>query len=258
MISAFTGKSVNDEDGFPLCSSAPPVVKNFRRSASFELRASSCRLLLRHAVQRAESPDQIAGIDRHDLARRKHIRESVERDAIVRIVEHRYQHRAIRDIKIGVAGGQLPAFKYDRTRQRNFDDLKLLSIGSARIFQTPQARMQGGIIVTLLILLNHRDHGIRSDEAGDVIDVAVSVIPGDSAIQPDDGLHAKIVGEQMFISGAIHGRVTLLSRRQQTLLSGDESATSVDVDRSALEHNAVFFAEREYRSEEHTSELQSP
>src|ERR1019366_10696530 len=27
---------------------------------------------------------------------------------------------------------------------------------------------------------------------------------------------------------------------------GDESATSVDVDRSALEHNAVFFAEREY------------
>src|SRR5208282_4377504 len=111
---------------------------------------------------------------------------------------------------------------------------------------TAQVGMQGRVIFALLILLNHRDHSIRSDEAGDVIDVAVSVVAGDPAIKPDDGRRTKIVGEQLFIRCAVHGRVTLLSRRQQTLLSGDESATSVDVDRSALEHNAVFFAEREY------------
>ena len=55
--------------------------------------------------------------------------------------------------------------------------------------------MQRRIIFAQLILLDHRDHGIRSDKAGNVIDVAVSVVAGDAAVEPDDGLHSKIVGK---------------------------------------------------------------
>src|ERR1700694_5830511 len=122
MISAFTGKSVNDEDGScwlaaretasttgdtekhretqgkensfctPLCSSVCPVVKHL----TSRLRVSSFWLLLRHAVQRPKSPDQIAAIDRYDFARWEDLGERVERDAIVRIIEDRHKHGAIR------------------------------------------------------------------------------------------------------------------------------------------------------------------
>src|SRR5208282_2291054 len=88
---------------------------------------ASCRLLLRHAVQRTESPDQIARIDRHDFASGENFRERVERNSIIRIVEDRRQHGSIRNIKVGVAGGQLAPFEYDRTRHGNFDDLEFLS-----------------------------------------------------------------------------------------------------------------------------------
>src|SRR6266852_2395633 len=84
----------------------------------------SRRLLLRHTVQRPESPDQIAGVYWHHFASREQCRERVERNAIVRIVEDGRQHRAIRDIKIGVAGGQPAAFEHDWTRHGNFDDFE--------------------------------------------------------------------------------------------------------------------------------------
>src|ERR1700730_13607285 len=67
------------------------------------LRVSSFWLLLCHTVQSAESPDQIAAVDRYDFACGEKVSEGVERNAIVRIVEDRHQHRAIGDIKIGVA-----------------------------------------------------------------------------------------------------------------------------------------------------------
>src|SRR5438105_2798543 len=72
-----------------------------RQAASLQLiacclpLAAAFRLLLRHAVQRAEPPDQIAAMDADDLAVRKNSGEQVERHAIVRIVEGGDEHDAI-------------------------------------------------------------------------------------------------------------------------------------------------------------------
>src|ERR1700674_388606 len=106
-------------------------------------------------------------------------------------------------------------------RHGNFDDLEFVSSGSAGVFQSAQVRMQGRAVLAPLIRLDHRDHGIGSDEASDVIDVPMSVIAGDAAIEPDDGLRAKIVGEEMLVGGAVHGWVALLSRGEQAFLSGE-------------------------------------
>jgi len=110
------------------------------------------------------------------FARRKKLRQRVERNTVIRIVEDRREHCPIRDIKIGVAGGQLAAFEHDRTRHGNFDDLQLLSLSSARVFQPAEVRVEGRVVFTLLIRLDHGDHSVRTGEAGDVIDVAVSVV----------------------------------------------------------------------------------
>src|ERR1700680_5041472 len=103
-------------------------------------------------------------------------------------------------------------------RHGNFDDLEFVSSGSAGVFQSAQVRMQGRAVLAPLIRLDHRDHGIGSDEASNIIDVPMSVIAGDAAVEPDDGLPPKIVGKPLLIGGEVHGWVAVLSGREQAVL----------------------------------------
>jgi hypothetical protein len=57
-------------------------------------------------VQRALTPDQIQRVQADDGSVRKQVRENVERDAIVRVVEGGDDDRAVRDVEVGVAGRQ--------------------------------------------------------------------------------------------------------------------------------------------------------
>jgi hypothetical protein len=47
-------------------------------------------LLLRHAVDSAQPPDEIAAMDAYYFSLRKQASKNVERDAIVRIIESRH------------------------------------------------------------------------------------------------------------------------------------------------------------------------
>jgi hypothetical protein len=49
----------------------------------------SAGLLLGHAVHGAEAPDQVSGVDGHYLAGGEELSQSVEGDAVVRVVEDR-------------------------------------------------------------------------------------------------------------------------------------------------------------------------
>src|SRR5208337_4288401 len=116
--------------------------------------------------------------------------------------------------------------EHDWTRHGNLDDLQPLPAGSARIFQAAQVRVQGHVVFAPLIRFDHRDHGIGSAETCDVVNVSVGVVAGDAAVEPDDGLCAKIVGEHSLIGRAVHGRVALLCVGEQAFLGGDESAAA--------------------------------
>ena len=90
-----------------------------RRSGAAPLRLTkakslSRRLLLRHAVQRAQPPDEIAAVDADHLALGKQLSQSIQRGAIVGIAKHRHQHQLVGNVKIGIAGGQPLSFKVDR------------------------------------------------------------------------------------------------------------------------------------------------
>ncbi len=60
-------------------------------------------LLLRHAVERAESPDQFDAVDSDDPSVRKALGQGTQRDAVVRIVERRNQNHVVGDVEIRVA-----------------------------------------------------------------------------------------------------------------------------------------------------------
>lgn len=86
------------------------------------------RLLLSHTVHRSKSPDQITAVNGHDLTRGENLRERIESDPVVGPIEDRDEHNFIRDIEIGVTGGQPPAFEDDRLRHGKFDNVQLSSV----------------------------------------------------------------------------------------------------------------------------------
>ena len=88
-----------------------------------------------HAVQRAQTPDQIDAVNADDFAIRKNLRQNVQRHAVVGVVKRRHQHQPIGDIEIRIAGRQPLAAKDDRPRQRQFDNRELLAVQRARGLQ---------------------------------------------------------------------------------------------------------------------------
>ena len=77
----------------------------------------------------------------------------------------------------------------------------------------------------------------RTDEADHVVDVAVGLVGVDAVAQPEDLFAAEIVAEHMLDRAAVHGGVAPLG--QQAHLSREHRALAVDMDRPALEHEAL-------------------
>ena len=88
------------------------------------------------------------------------------------------------------------------------------------------------------IIFDHGDDRIGSDEAGEVVDVAVRVVAEDAAAEPDRVRRAEVVGENFFVVFARHAGVALLHLAEQAFFGGEDGAASVDVDGAAFEHDA--------------------
>ena len=141
------------------------------------------RLLLRHAVQRAQAPDQVHAVDADHFAAGKNLGQHVQRHAVVGIVERGHQHQAVGDVEVGVAGRQALAAKDDRPRHGQLDDGELLAVGSARGLEAREILGQRRVVRVARVRLDGGDDRGRPDEAGDVVDVAVGVVAGDAAVR---------------------------------------------------------------------------
>jgi hypothetical protein len=83
------------------------------------------------------------------------------------------------------------------------------------------------------------EDGVGADEAGDVVDVAVGVVAGAAAVEPDGALDAEVVVEGLFELCARDAGVALLDVREQALFGGEQQARAVDVDAAAFEDEAL-------------------
>src|SRR5262249_31529691 len=70
-----------------------------------------------------------------------------------------------------------------------------------------------------------------------VVDVAVRVVAGDAASEPEDLPDAEVAAEDVLELGAREPWVSRLDRAQQALLGREERAAAVHVDAAALEHH---------------------
>ena len=121
----------------------------------------SRRLLLHHAVQRTQAPDQLRAVDAHYFPAGELLRENGQRRAIVGVVEGRRQHQPVGDVEVGVAGGQLPAVKPQRARHGELDHLQS---------GTPQG------VGVCRVAPGAQDHRLRVHETREVVDMPVSVV----------------------------------------------------------------------------------
>ena len=94
---------------------------------------SEGRLLLGHAVDRAESPYQVSAVDPDNVAIGENIGKSVERNSVVRIIEHRNQDGAISDVEIRITSRQAAAFEINRRRHRKINRGQRFAIFDGRI-----------------------------------------------------------------------------------------------------------------------------
>src|SRR5882757_10354426 len=87
-------------------------------------RLRSCGFLLGEAVEGAQAPDQVDGVDADDLAVGEAAGDDVEGVAVVAVVEGGDEDEAVRDVEVGVAGGEALAFEGDGRGHGKFDDFE--------------------------------------------------------------------------------------------------------------------------------------
>src|SRR5207248_9543866 len=96
-----------------------------------------------------------------------------------------------------------------------------------------QIRGKGLMIWIGSIWLDGGDNGLRGHKARDVVNVAVSIVAGDAAVQPDHICDAEIIVERSFDLLARKRGVALLHISEQAFFSGDERSAAVDVNAAA-------------------------
>ncbi len=99
-----------------------------------------------------------------------------------------------------------------------------LPFEGARGFEAGEILGQRLVIRIVCVGLDGGDDGCRADEAGDVVDVAVGVVSGDAAVEPEHLIDAEVVVKGLFQLLAADAGVALLDLAEQTLLGGEQRA----------------------------------
>jgi hypothetical protein len=80
-----------------------------------------CGFLLGEAVEGAETPDEVDGVDADYFAVGEAAGDDVEGVAVVGVVEGGDEDETVRDVEVGVAGGEALVFEEDRRGHGELD-----------------------------------------------------------------------------------------------------------------------------------------
>ena len=158
----------------------------------------SCGLLLGHAVERAEAPDEVGAVDAGDGAVGEAVGEGVEGDAVVGVVEGGDEDEVVGDVEVGVAGGEALAFEDDGCGHGEGADFEGLAVEVAGGAEAVEIFGEREVVLVGGVGLDGGEDGVFGDEAGDVVDVAVGVVAGAAAVEPEVLLDAEVVVEGLF------------------------------------------------------------
>src|SRR5216683_3623953 len=137
-------------------------------------------LLLRHAVHCAQPPYEVSGINGHYRPSREEFSQSVQDNAVIRVVEYGREYDAVGDVEICVAGWEPSPFKHNRLGHWEFDNVEGLAVLIARGFESAEIVAERLVVLIFRMGLNPGDGSVGRDEAAEVVDVSVSVVATDA------------------------------------------------------------------------------
>src|SRR3972149_4403792 len=195
------------------------------------------RLLLGHAMNRPQADDDLVAAQTDYLPVRKKFAQYAQRLPIVGIVEHGCEHDFVGDIKVRVACRQTRSVGIARARAGQLHDVQFVAILVRRALQPLIILLETAIPFLSRIRFEGAADRVRVDKSGDVVDMAIRVVTGDTLAQPNNTSDAKRLLEQPFDFGAAHFRITILI--EQALLGGETGPGAVDFDGSPFEHDRM-------------------
>ncbi len=178
-------------------------------------------------------------VNADDLAVRKNFSQSVQRHAVVGIVEGGNKHQPVGDVEIRVAGRQACPKEDDRTRKGQLDEVNCLPSRVRAALSRARFSLSGAWLGSLAFGSTAATIVVGADETRNVVHVAVGVVAGDAAIEPNDLIDAEKIRENLLQLLAAHARVALLHLAQQTFLGRQQSSRAIHVDRPAFKHAAL-------------------
>ena len=150
------------------------------------LEGRSCGLLLGEAVEGAQAPDEVDGVDADDFAIGEAAGYDVEGVAVVAVVEGGDEDERVGDVEVGVAGGETLVGEDDGRRHGEFDDFEGLVFEVAEAAEAVEILGEEEVVFVAGVGLDAGEDFVFADEAGDVVDVAVGVVAGAAFVEPED------------------------------------------------------------------------
>ena len=153
-------------------------------------------------MEGAEAPDEVDGVDTDDLAGGEAGGDDVERAAVVRIIEGGDEDEAVGDVEVGVAGREALTFEDDGRGHGEGDDAEGLAfvggVGAAEGVEAVEVLGEREVVLVGGVGLDTGEDGVWRDEAGDIVDVAVGVVAGTAAREPERLVDAEVAVEGLF------------------------------------------------------------
>lgn len=149
------------------------------------------RFLLRDAVNRAKANHQGSAGNAEDSTAGKELLQYPQRRPVIGVVVCGNKNNAVGDIKIDVTGRKPCAFVNHQAGHRQRHDGKLLSVLISRPLKPFLIFPQRHVVFILGIFLEGAHDGSRIDKPGDVVNVAIRVIPHDPLAQPDEVVNSQ-------------------------------------------------------------------
>src|SRR5439155_13100265 len=147
----------------------PPPALRSRLTAYWRLPTADClpldrRLLQGEAVQSAQAPHEVHGVDADHGPVGNQLGERAQRDAVLRIVEGRDQDGGVRDVEVRVARGQALAVKVQGRGHGQRDNLDPRAILEPHALESFPVLLEWPVVRIARIILSGEDHGARPDE----------------------------------------------------------------------------------------------
>src|ERR1043166_5808939 len=184
-------------------------------------------------MKRAQAPDEVDAMDSHDFAVGEAVGDDAEGAPVVRVVEGRDDHDAVRDVEIRVARRDALPIENDRRRHGKRNYIK--SCRSEPLAVLAKNRM---VLIPWTFFLAKKN-AFGRDEAREIVDVAVRVVADNPAAKPYHTLGPEHVGKDLLDPLAAEARIPRLRLRKQALFGAEEHPLSIHVDRAALHHDVA-------------------